>query len=135
MRYLDAIDRAAAQVSTCPDADHVDLYAALHLVLHAWRHCHSRGPAMADWDLFGTDVHRVIETLYPASDAVVVLVDEDPLPDTAAVRAGTAALTETIAARLRAAAADPTADPARRWAWAAAAARLDRAAAELGGPQ
>jgi len=135
MRYLHAVDRAAARVRARPQADHVDLYAALQLALHGWRHCAGRGAAMTDWDLFGTDVHHVVQTLYPAAEAIVVLVDEDPLPDTAAVRAGTAALTETIAARLRAAAADPTADPARRWAWAAAAARLDRAAAELGGPQ
>ena len=134
MRYLHAVDRAAARVRARPQADHVDLYAALQLALHGWRHCAGYGAAMTDWDLFGTDVHHVVETLYPAAEAIVVLVDEDPLPDTAAVRAGTAALTAAVAACLHDAGADPTAAPARRWAWTAAAARLDRAAAELGGP-
>jgi len=147
MRYPDATRLAADRVRACPDADHIDLYAALLLLLHAWQHqpppSHhgsvDHGRAAADWDLFGADVHHVVETLFPATVAIVVLLDEDDddaggLPDSATVRAGTAALAAAVAARLHRAGGDPTADAARRWAWAAAAARLDRAAAQLGGP-
>ncbi|HZO65959.1 MAG TPA: hypothetical protein VFB74_13225 [Kribbellaceae bacterium] len=138
MRYPDATRLAADRVRACPDADHIDLYAALLLLLHAWQHLlprsSGRGRAAAGWDLFGADVHHVVETLFPAADAIVVLLDEDRLPDTATVRAATAALAAAVAARLHRAGGDPTADAARRWAWAAAAARLDRAAAQLGGP-
>jgi hypothetical protein len=127
MDFHTAADQAIHDVNACPQPDSDAVHAALRLAAHAWQ----QPGASAGWDLFGTGLQTALTNLPHPQQPIVILIDQQPLPDTPALRRDAARLAASVAHRLDAAAGDPAADPNRRWAWSTAAARLRAAAEDL----
>jgi len=130
MDFHTATDQAIRDVEACPEADSDAVHAALQLAAHAWQLCQQPRDA-SGWDLFGTGLQAALANLPPPEQPIAILIEEQSLPDSEAVRRDAARLATSVASRLDAAAGDPGAAPNRRWAWSTAAARLRAAAEDL----
>jgi hypothetical protein len=131
MNYHTAVEQAIHDLRAAHDPDGDAVRAALQLAVHAWQHCDQPTSDAARWAMFGTGLGAAIDELTPPGQPFIILIDEQQLPDTEQVRQQTAALAAAVADRLETAAGNPHADPARRWAWSTAAARLYTAADDL----
>lgn len=120
------IDTIAAGAE--PDSDPVR--AGLQLAFYAWQTCEPEPTTATGWAMFGNGVCAAVDELGQPPEPFVVVADL-PVPDTAQVRNQTAALAAAIAEHLDVASGNSQYAPDRRWAWAAAAARLRTAARDL----
>jgi hypothetical protein len=131
MNFQTAVEQAVRDVRACHHPTSDEVHAALQLAAHAWQLCEQPGTVRAHWDLFGTGLQAALAKLATPEQPVVILIDDQRLPDTDPVRRDAARLAITVAGRLDAAASDPAAHPDQRWAWSTAAARLRAAAQDL----
>jgi hypothetical protein len=130
MDFYTATQQAIGSIEAGAEPDSDPIRAGLQLAVYAWQTCDPQPATATPWAMFGNGVCAAVDELGQPPEPFVVVADL-PVPDTAHVRHQTAALTTAIAAHLEAAAGDAQRAPDRRWAWAAAAARLRTAADDL----
>jgi hypothetical protein len=130
MDFYTATQQAIGSVDAASTPDSDPVWAGLQLAIHAWQTCQPQPVTATGWAMFGNGVCAAVDELGQPPEPFVVVADL-PVPDTAQVREQTAALTAALSAHLEVAAGDPRHAPDRRWAWAAAAARLRTAASDL----
>ena len=130
MDFYTATQQAIGSIEAGAEPDSDPVRAGLQLAIYAWQTCQPQPATATGWAMFGNGVCAAVDELGQPPNPFVV-VAELPVLDTAQVRDQAAALTGAIAAHLEVAAGDPRYAPDRRWAWAAAAARLRTAASDL----